>query len=379
MFNRFLPLVLIAALLTGCATAHQTATNPIPPLDPKGDVYKTQGPNDPLIYGDALGTKKVIVLFVDYPDRRATDETTEQRAAKTLGGTAEDGTFQTIFQTNSYGKLNLDITEVHGWRTMPESYKEADPVSTGGHRKMFEQAFALYPEINFNDYDCALVFMTAKGNFAFGTRDNEAIPHRGEKITVGVTQSSRNPYTLAHEFAHCLGLPDVYTYGSRVPEGTPMNPFGPWDIMSGPSTGFIGWHRHKLDWLDDDRKTYLTQGTHTLALTPLSSDTGVSMIVIPASGEDAANPSKVYVIEAAQYLRPSKKMPQPHGVLVYTIDATKPTGFNPNVLYPREDKINAAYHAGNTFEHEDAPLMLRVLKKNDDDSYEIEVVVKTSE
>ena len=130
------------------------------------------------------------------------------------------------------------------------------------------------------------------------------------------------------------------------------------------------------EWLDDDRKTYLTEGSHKLTLTPLSSDEGVSMIVVPAPGEDATNPSKVYCIEVAQYLRPSKKMPKPRGVLVYSIDATKPTGINPNILYPRQDKINAAYHEGDAFEHDDAPFSLRVIEKNDGDSYEVEVVVK---
>jgi M6 family metalloprotease-like protein len=378
MLYRALPLCLIICLLAACSSTNTVTTNPIPTLDTRGDVYKTMGPNDPLIYGDALGTKKLVVLFVDFPDRKAKDETTEQRAAKTLGGTAEDGTFQTIFRTNSYGKLALDITQAHGWRTMPESYKLADPVTTEGHRKMFEQAFALYPEIDFNEYDCALVLMSAKGNFAFGTRDDEAIPHRGEKINVAVTQSSRNPYTLAHEYAHCLGLPDVYTYGNRVPEGTSKNPFGPWDIMSGPSTGFIGWHRHKLEWLDEDRKTYLTEGTHTFTLTPLSDDAGVSMIVVPALGEDASNPSKVYCIEVAQYLRPGRKLPRPRGVLVYSIDAKLPTGFNPAVVYPAagRDKMNAALHEGEAFEQDDTPLSLRVIKQNDDNSYEVEVVVK---
>lgn len=379
MLKQLLPLFLIPALLlAGCGSTPQAATRLIPPLDPKGDVYKTQGPNDPLIYDDAVGTKKTMIVYVDFPDRKANEETTEQRASKVLGGTPEDGTFQTVFRTNSYGKLTLDITQVPGWRTMSSSYKTYDPTTTEGHRKMFEEAFALYPEINFNDYDYTLVLMTAKGNFAFGTRDDEAINHRGEKITVGVTQSSRSPYTLAHELAHCMGLPDVYTYGNRVPEGTPMNPFGPWDIMSGPSTGFIGWHRHKLDWLDEDRKTYLTQGTHTLTLTPLSSDKGVSMIVVPAPGEDTNNPSKIYVVEVAQYLRPNprKTLPRPRGVLVYSVDATKPTGINPNILYPREDKTHAAYHEGDGFDHEDAPFSLRVLKKSEDDSYVVEVVVK---
>lgn len=369
-------IVLCAALLTGCAGPQAPITTPIPPLDPKGDIYKTQGPNDPLIYDDALGTKKALIVFVDFPDRRAKDETTEQRADKVLGGTPEAGTFQTIFSTNSYGKLTLDITLIHGWRTLPESHTAYDPVTTEGHRVMFEEVFKLYPEINFNDYDYTMVLMTAKGNFAFGARDDEAITHRGEKINVALNQGSRSPYTLAHELAHCMGLPDVYTYGHRVPEGTPKNPFGPWDIMSGPSTGFIGWHRHKLEWLDADRKTYLTEGTHTLTLTPLSADQGVSMIVVPAPGEDLANPSKVYVVEVAQYLRPRKDLPRPRGVLVYSVDATLPTGFNPVILYPRQDKTHAAYHEGGSFDHDAAPLGLRVLKKNADDSYEVEVIVK---
>jgi M6 family metalloprotease-like protein len=50
-----------------------------------------------------------------------------------------------------------------------------------------------------------------------------------------------------------MGLPDLYTYGGVA---GPKNPAGPWDIMSeaGSSTGFLGWHRHKLKWLDADRK-----------------------------------------------------------------------------------------------------------------------------
>lgn len=377
MLYRIAPLVLVICLFAACDSTNKVATHPIPTLDPRGDVYKTEGPNDPLIYDDALGTKKAIIVFVDFPDRKA-NETTEERAVKVLGGSPDEGTFQTIFRTNSYGKLTLDINLIHGWRTLPESHKVYDPVTTNGHRIMFEEVFKLYPEINFNEYDHIMVLMTAKGNFAFGARDDEAINHRGEKITVALNQGSRSPYTLAHEFAHCLGLPDVYTYGNRVPEGTPKNPLGPWDIMGGPSTGFIGWHRHKLEWLDDDRKTYLTEGTHQFTLTPLGADKGLSMIVVPAPGEDAANPSKVYAVEIAQYLRPGKTMPRPRGVLVYSVDAKLPTGFNPVVVHPASgrDKTNAALHEGESFEQDDAPLSLRVIKHHADDRYDIEITVK---
>ncbi|MFN3169010.1 MAG: hypothetical protein ACE37H_18335 [Phycisphaeraceae bacterium] len=379
MPHRLATRCLAALCLVAGLTACQAPTQPIPTLDPQGDVYKTEGPNDPLIYDDALGTKKVIIVYADFPDRKA-NHSTQERAAKVLGGTDEQGTFQQIFKTNSYGKLTLDITHVHGWRTMPESHQAYDPVTTEGHREMFVQAFKLYPDINFLDYDYAIVLMTAKGNFAFGERPDEAIPYRGEKITVALNQGSHSPYTLAHELAHCMGLPDLYTYTNRVPEGTPKNPLGPWDIMSGPATGFLGWHRHKLGWLDDDRKTYLADGTHTLTLTPINGDAGVSMVAIPAVGEDPAKPSKVYIIERAEPIRvKDADQPKPAGVLIYSVDAKLPTGQNPVVVHFGEgkDKVNAAYHEGETFDQGDAPMSVNVLKKNKDGSYEIEVVVKS--
>ena len=126
----------------------------------------------------------------------------------------------------------------------------------------------------------------------------------------------------------------------------------------------------------DGRKTYLSEGTHTLTLTPLDSEDGVSMIVIPAPGEDAASPSKVFVAEVGLPLRVQEnRQPQPGGVLVYSVDATRPSGQNPVVAYPRQDIINATFHAGDTFTHHEAPMSVRVLSQNDDGSYEVEIVI----
>ncbi len=58
--------------------------------------------------------------------------------------------------------------------------------------------------------------------------------------------------------------------------------------LAGRSTGFLGWHRHKLKWLDADRKTYLTRSDSSLALTPLSASEGISLIVVPAGEGDLA-------------------------------------------------------------------------------------------
>ena len=56
--------MLAVVFLTFC----QAATIQIPVLDTKGDVYKTEGANDPLIYDSTIGHKKVIMLYADFSD-----------------------------------------------------------------------------------------------------------------------------------------------------------------------------------------------------------------------------------------------------------------------------------------------------------------------
>ena len=212
------------------------------------------------------------------------------------------------------------------------------------------------------------------GNTAFGERADLAIPYRDSKIKVALNLSTPNPIVLAHETAHLMGLPDLYTYGGVA---GPKNPTGPWDIMSeaGHSSGFLGWHRHKLKWLDPDRKVYLTKSAGSVELTPLSGSSGTSLIVVPTG--DAAHPSKVFCIEVAQSFHPAEgAIPKGPGVLVYSVDATLATGQNAVMVYPRKDLDEAAYHAGDTFEHDDAPFRLRVLEQLGGDSYRLDIQLK---
>jgi M6 family metalloprotease-like protein len=359
----------LLALLSGAVLAGTTSA--IPPLNTKGDVYKTEGPNDPLIYGPTVGSRKAVLLFVDYPNIPQ-DGDTRERGDKLLAG----GKFQQLFHDQSYGKFSVEVEQVHGWRRMPRENKAYDPGTTEGHREMFVDAFALYPKVNLLDYDYVMISMPGRGNFAFGERDDKAIPYRGKKINVALNQGSMSYFVLAHEFAHCMGLPDLYTYTDQVPDDAPRNPLGPWDIMSsaGRASGFIGWHRHKFGWLDDDRKTYLTQGSHKLTLKPLEAEQGISMVVVPA--DDPAGPSKVFVVECAQALRMEKDAPKPGGVLVYSVDATLPSGQNAVVVHPREDTVNAAFHPGQEFKDPSAPLGVKVHQEADGGGYEIEVTVK---
>ena len=338
----------------------------IPDLDTKGDVYKTEGANDSLIYDSTIGNKKCIMLYADFSDAVMKVDTKE-RANGVLG----NGLFQKLFHEQSYGKMTLDVEHVHGWRRLSKLASKYSSRTTESHRELFVEIFDLYPKIDFLAYDYIMVNMPRIGNTAFGERDELAIPYKGKKINVALNISSVSPYVLAHETAHLMGLPDLYTYGGV--EG-PKNPAGPWDIMSsaGKASGFLGWHRHKFEWLDANRKKYIASGMHRLEITPLNALSGVSMIVIPV--DDPVKPSKVFVIEISQPLR-GKDSKNSVGVLVYSVDAKLATGRNPVVVYPKLDLLKAPFYAGDHFNHMDAPMGIKVLKKNKDESFLIEVKV----
>jgi M6 family metalloprotease-like protein len=364
-------LALALAIPTAAADEKAEAgTRPIPVLDSKGDVYKTEGVTDPLIYGNAVGRKKVIMLYLDFADA-VMEIDTKEHAEKVMGGDR----FEKIFGEQSYGKLSFDIEHVHGWRRLPGKAGDYSSKTTDSHRELFLQVFKLYPEIDFREYDYINANMPRIGNTAFGEREDLAIPYRDTRIKVAMNLSSPSPYVFAHEVAHLMGLPDLYTYGGV--EG-PKNPAGPWDIMSsaGYATGFLGWHRHKLEWLDADRKTYLTSGTTRLTLTPLDADHGVSMVVVPV--DDPAKPSKVFVLEVAQARRYGDgKHTEAEGVLVYSVDAKIVSGQNPVIVYPKESIGKAPFHAGDTFRHAEAPFEMEVIGRDPKGAYAVEIRIGT--
>lgn len=360
------PLLFTLPLLTA---GPDPASDPIPELDTRGDVYKTEGPNDPLIYDSTTGSKKMILLYTDFADLKVENDTREV-GETVLGGDR----FEELFRQQSHGTLEITVDHVHGWRQLPKKQKDYDARTTETHREMFIDVFALYPEVDFTKYDYIVAKMPGRGNFAFGERDDKAIPYKDGKINVAVNIGSNNPIVLAHEVAHLMGLPDLYTIGDLDPK----NPVGSWDIMSdgNRSTGFLGWHRHKLGWLAPERKDYLVGTRHDVVLTPLDAESGTSMVVIPA--DDPAQPTTVFVIEVGQPPSPKKDAePWPAGVLVYRVDATRETGKNPVVIFPKENiKEGAPWHPGDTVDHEDLPFRVKVVKKRADGAYELEIESK---
>ncbi|MDF1788132.1 MAG: hypothetical protein P1U82_19880, partial [Verrucomicrobiales bacterium] len=184
----------LAAIAIGASVTlpGQAETVAIPELNPKGDVYKTEGPNDPLIYGSTIGRKTAIMLYVDFLDA-AMEIDTQERARKVLG----DGKFQQLFKEQSYGNVSFEIRHINGWRRLSKSHKDYSSKTTEAHRELFVEIFSLYPKVDFLAYDYIMVNMPRIGNTAFGERDAIAIPYKGKKINVALNISSASPYVLA--------------------------------------------------------------------------------------------------------------------------------------------------------------------------------------
>ena len=323
--------------------------DPIPPLDPKGSVYKSEGPTDFDFYRKPAGTVKAVMIFVDFSNAPAGSASGTDVADHLLG----NGAAQQLFSTQSYGKMRLDVAVKAnlGWKRMPLPSTSYSFSTFDTHKTYISAAASLFSpsDVRFSDYD--FVFVVAPQNAGFplspafnAYRGQGASSPSGEirlAVTFG-TDSYSNRYTnLVHEVGHLFGLPDLYPYSSDADSAKA----GCWPIMSDifHSECFIGWHRHKNEWLDQPRKTYLqgTTSTWYKTLSPFSSNYGLSMIALPV--DDIQKPSKVLVAELAQPVLGTNNQYWGDGVLIYTVDATIATGDSPVVVIPKITSTSSDY------------------------------------
>ncbi|MFO0731505.1 MAG: hypothetical protein U0231_06970 [Nitrospiraceae bacterium] len=362
------------------ATSLATVPQPvaIPPLQQAGDVYCPEGPTDFNFYARPEGTVSAVMIFVDFPDAEAGSLSASDCAAHLLG----EGRAQGLFEEQSYGhcRLAVDVRSDLGWKRVTQPSTAYDCHNFLSHRQYVADAAARFAgEIEFSQYQFVLIVAPPSAAFldspAFNARPGEGVPLPNGEIRLGVTfgrDSYRNSYiNLVHEVSHLMGLPDLYPYGG----GVDSSRAGCWDIMSDifHCEAFIGWHRHKNGWLRAERSHYLPEAPQEryLTLSPLSTGFGTSMIVVPI--DDAQQPGKIFVVELAQPRAGTAAGPRRDGVLVYTVNASIPTGHSPVAVQARLVSnsqehgylCEAAYRPGDsaTFTEDHTSLTLAVLQQ----------------
>ncbi|HEX4959658.1 MAG TPA: hypothetical protein VF173_02380 [Thermoanaerobaculia bacterium] len=326
----------------------------IPPLDPGRNEQPNEGPTDfANLYIRPEGVVRAVMIFVEFPNALAGAASPADLARHLLG----NGMAQKLFAEQSHRRLALDVTvEARlGWRKMSKDTVKYTTHNFVPHRDYIAEAVGLFSaDVDFSNYSLVLIvtpeLADLKGASAFTAPKGSGATAPSGEIRLAVTfdgSTHKERYTtLVHEVSHLFGLPDLYPATGSADDSKA----GCWAMMSDifHAAGFLGWHLHKNGWLDDSRKAYVTgdRAGWSATLHPLSGTCGLSMVVLPI--DDAANPSKVFVVELAQTVLGTNGEYFGEGALLYTVDATIPTQQSPVVIVPRKSSFSPVY--GNLFE-----------------------------
>ena len=369
------------------ATDEPTAPDPTAPdpsaCRPPGTPYTTAGFPLPPEAAPSIGTMRVAVLFIDFPDAQA-DQRTQDEAALGLPYA------EAYLEAASYGRLDVEFIPLHGWLRAEHSFTEYLGEVDLGDMRVFASAEAIRLADPSFDFTGIHTVMTVLPSSRFGAGDHtfgSAYTDEGEMtLMAGINtvplDEPRDPepwgYIAAHELAHSLGLSDLYPYDEarfERPEPPPpriwvRSEFGlmglhtafqahPEDsrieitgryTYGAQVTGYtfqldaiemLAWSRWQLGWLDESQVLCLTADRSRVRLSPVADpgDAAV-MAAVPLSE------TEVLVVEVRVKVGYDAEQEEHHtdgaliavpalateGVLVYTVDASLASGELPLVI-----------------------------------------------
>jgi M6 family metalloprotease-like protein len=181
----------------------------------------------------SIGDSRITVIFVDFSDAPASQ--TPQQVFALISPTTENFVKQT-----SYSKLNVIFTPNYKWLRMSKSsasYNMKSDISFDSMRVYMSEAatLALADGVDFSASDQFLVLTNpAATNVAYGpafcSSPGLGVIVNGKEFTNGVTSGADitawSTFWYIHEFAHTLGLPDLY-----ASTGTQFGYTGGWSTM----------------------------------------------------------------------------------------------------------------------------------------------------
>ncbi|MEE1739086.1 M6 family metalloprotease domain-containing protein [Streptomyces sp. BE147] len=358
-------------------------------------VQMSEGMPTPSGYSRSTGQVRALNLMIDFPDAPGSG-TAEDRFAEFFPQTSD------WFRTSSYGRLDYrPEAPVKTWLRMPLPFAEygierGSPYEPG-YRKLVEDLVEVAdPRVDFSAYDLVNVLVTPNAgpsaldtvlSVTFSGNDDapyaDGVPLANTSFVYSRQDDGSGSYAetgyrvLPHENGHVFGLPDLYTMegGGSV---------GHWDIMSedwGANNDFLGWHKWKLGWLDDNQISCASRpGTSDHVLGPLATTGGTKLAFVPLGAQSG------YAVEVRTAAGNDEAVCRP-GVLVYKVSSDVDTGQGPvSVADSTEDSggctrrpnvhaelSDAPFRPGETFTDRANGIRISVLDKDSAGEYRIRI------
>lgn len=294
----------------------------------------------------STGTRRVLVLLIQYPDLMATNTRDEFDDMMNEPNYNSTGSFKDFFLASSFNQLTLN-TDVFGWYTAANNYTYyADDNGRIVARELGREAIdaAEAAGVDFSPYDNdmdgnldGIIFVHAGPGAEEGSITNlyiwshrSRLSHDGYDVTYdGVhiddymfNPERRNSNTrmvgvgvFCHEFGHGLGLPDLYDTDDSNGDSEGI---GWWGLMGSGNwaggedspTNFGAWSKIKLGW---QTATDITGQVNGFQLSPASQ---VNNEVYRISTPD---PLEYFLLENRQNVGVDIAIPG-HGMIIWHID-----------------------------------------------------------
>jgi M6 family metalloprotease-like protein len=278
----------------------------------------------------AKGPQKVIVVLVEFPDRKHSVITERIRQIVFNDLSA-------FYKEASYGLMSVTGDITNSWHQTQTSLSKLDLQEwkyDENDMKLFEKEAieSADKDVDYRQYD--FVILVAAG---------EVWPHAACHLAVlagytglrGIVVNEESPLgTYAHELGHVLpsnyeprqgcGLPDLYSYEASEKGHDPNIFVGPWDIMgeSNRLRRFSAWSMMEFGWITPETINAGARSTVPIVLAPLEDDSGRRVLVLPISE------TMSYVIEVRRQIGSDKNLPI-EGILIYLVDLSKENGYGP--------------------------------------------------
>ena len=290
---------------------------------------------------DARAPLKALFLCVDFPNRPASDalHPDTRYYYDILAGEG-----LRLYEKMSFGRLNMSVTLYGDWVTMPKNdadYAMERVISWETHRNYIQDAFDAVPDVDFGAYDIVYIAavegsavpysptMAAKG-WPVTAKNGTGC---GLVVTFGADMHFRRGKLFCHENGHIMGLPDLYLYD--VPDGVRdcFAHCGPFDLMGlieAAAPDYLGYHKWRLGWIDDDQVTEFGPGeSGRVELTPIEIPGGMKLVNLPTDSENG------YIAEYRAPLDPDEALER-DGVILYKISGRVENGAGCVPLIPPE-------------------------------------------